>query len=226
MNLLIVSATPYEITPLVTWLNEHLETKGSNFFTKGKLKVKVLITGVGMMHTAFALGRYLSSSRPDLAINAGVAGAFDKRLKLGEVVNVITETFGDLGVEEANGDFTSVHQLGLIDGDKGAFQNSRLKNPGLDDYSFLPRVHGLSVNKVHGHSPSIQKIKELYNVEVESMEGAAFFYACLMDGIPFLEVRAISNYVESRNREQWKLSLAIDNLCRVLIQMMGSFAEE
>jgi futalosine hydrolase len=44
------------------------------------------------------------------------------------------------------------------------------------------------------------------------MEGAAFMYACLIADVPFAQVRAVSNVVERRNRESWRLADAIDNL--------------
>jgi len=46
----------------------------------------------------------------------------------------------------------------------------------------------------------------------ESMEGAAFFYACKQAGVPCLQIRAVSNYVEKRNRDAWQIGLAIKNL--------------
>ena len=55
------------------------------------------------------------------------------------------------------------------------------------------------------------------------MEGAAFFYACLLAKIPFLEIRSISNYVEARNRETWNLPLAINNLNQILIEILEAF---
>jgi len=44
------------------------------------------------------------------------------------------------------------------------------------------------------------------------MEGAAVFYVCSMEHIPFLQLRAISNRVELRNRRAWKMDLALANL--------------
>ena len=40
------------------------------------------------------------------------------------------------------------------------------------------------------------------------MEGAAFMYACLVQGLPFAQVRAVSNVVERRNRGAWKMAEA------------------
>jgi len=48
--------------------------------------------------------------------------------------------------------------------------------------------------------------------QLESMEGAAFFYACTQAGVPCLQIRAVSNYVEKRNRDAWQIGLAIKNL--------------
>jgi futalosine hydrolase len=48
--------------------------------------------------------------------------------------------------------------------------------------------------------------------QIESMEGAAFFYACRQLNVPCLQIRAVSNYVEKRNRDNWHIGLAIKNL--------------
>ena len=41
------------------------------------------------------------------------------------------------------------------------------------------------------------------------MEGAAFMYACLIQGTVHAQVRAVSNFVEKRNRDAWKIGDAI-----------------
>ena len=52
------------------------------------------------------------------------------------------------------------------------------------------------------------------------MEGAAVFYACKMNNVPCLQVRAISNYVEPRNKENWQINLAINNLNNWIINFI------
>ena len=44
------------------------------------------------------------------------------------------------------------------------------------------------------------------------MEGAAFMYVCLMHQVPFAQIRAVSNVVERRNRQAWKVREALDAL--------------
>jgi futalosine hydrolase len=60
----------------------------------------------------------------------------------------------------------------------------------------------------------------LFHPQVESMEGAAFMYACLIHQVPFAQVRAVSNFVEKRNREAWKLAEAIRNLSEVALRII------
>lgn len=225
MKILIVSATLFEIQPLIDWLKADYDSETALVFTKGELSIEVLITGVGMMHTAFALGNFLTA-KPyiDLAINAGIAGAFNRKLKLGEVVNVISDQFGDLGVEEADGQFTGIHQMGLIEPDSFPFKDGLITNPNVEKTPFLPGVQGLTVNKVHGNSINIGKIKAQYpDADIETMEGVAFFYACMQMKVAALQIRAISNYVESRNKNKWKIGMAIDHLNMVLKEMIQSF---
>jgi futalosine hydrolase len=191
-------------------------------FQKEELEVTMLVTGVGMTLTALNLGSLFAKQRFDLAINAGIAGAYStSNLSIGEVVNVVSERFADLGVEEADGRFTDVHELGLLDANAAPFTNGELLNPSAG-FDFLPKAKGLTVNKVHGYQPSIDAILGKYQADVESMETAAFFLACLMATQPFLAIRSISNFVETRNRDAWDLPLAIKNLNDVLIDMVGA----
>ena len=221
MEVLIVAATPFEIAPLTEYLNKFYENRGEGVFAGKNRTVRVLVSGVGIAATSWQLGLLFARTKPGLAVNAGIAGAFDRNFQLGEVLHVVTERFGDLGVEEADGSFTDLLELGLADGAKDLYVNGKLQNPAAAQTAFLPLAHGLTVNKVHGAAGSVASIRKKYpDAQVESMEGAAFFQACLFAGVPFLEIRSISNYVEPRNREAWDLPLAIGNLNKVLIELL------
>ncbi len=51
---------------------------------------------------------------------------------------------------------------------------------------------------------------------MESMEGAAVFYAALRFNTPCVQIRAVSNFVEPRNRESWEIGKALTALGIVL----------
>lgn len=224
MNLLFAAATPFEIQPLMDHLRKKFVASGHYTFQKGTVEVSVLITGAGLPMMAYGMGKILGRKEVNLAVNAGIAGAFNRELRIGDVVQVASERFADLGVQEADGRFTDVHELGLIEADERPFTGGKLVNEAAGQYEFLPAAHGISVNRVHGYPTDIKALRVKYpDAEVESMEGAAFFYACLMEGIPFVEIRAISNYVEARNREKWDVPLAIERLNGVLVEMLESF---
>jgi futalosine hydrolase len=97
--------------------------------------------------------------------------------------------------------------------------NSQIEVPlrALDQLSI---AKGISVNKVLGNEKNIEKIISKYNPDVESMEGAAFFYCCKMDSIPFLEIRSVSNFVEKRDKSKWNIPLAIDKLNETAIRLI------
>lgn len=226
MNLLLVAATPFEITPTLHYLEQHFTQVQPNTYRKANLVITPVITGVGCIATAWHLAQHLASQPAHWALNAGVAGAFDRSLSLGDVVQVTTEQFGDLGVEEADGRFTNLFQLGLCEPDSPPFVNGVLHNMAAGQTQFLPNANGLTVNRVHGSIASIDAIRKNFpDAQLESMEGAAFFYGCLSAKIPFAEIRSISNYVEPRNRENWQLGLAIEHLNRVLLEIIESLSE-
>ena len=200
MKIAIIAATSFEIDPLL----QHLDAKGrkASFFhyEYKEHEIHPLVTGIGAMKTAFAMARFNESPNLDLAINAGIAGSYNRNLELGKVVNVISDRFADLGIEEADGSFTDVYDLELEAKNKYPYTDGALVNDGLK-YSFdIKEVKGLTVNKVHGTQESIDRIQAKYQADIETMEGAGFHYACMNMDIQHIQLRGLSNYVEPRNR--------------------------
>ena len=81
-------------------------------------------------------------------------------------------------------------------------------------------VKGITVNTIHGSQEKIQRLKNKYHAEIETMEGAAFFYVCLMEKLPFLQIRSISYFVEIRKVDNWHHPLAIGNLTATILEIL------
>jgi futalosine hydrolase len=171
--------------------------------------VELLITGIGLTNTAFQLGGYLSKKKPKLAIQFGIAGAFDTtKHPMESIVEVTQEAFADLGAQSREG-FLDLHAMGFENFKLGEFpMYNRLINPNAS-LTALPKVSGITVNTVSGEPMGILHRKQLWNADVESMEGAAFFQSCLLADVRFHELRSISNRVEPRNRAAWKIPGAL-----------------
>jgi len=224
MRILIVAATQPEIEPLFKVGSEQFAAGSLQWAEDGdklnminrkpQTKNCILVAGVGMVATAFALGRHLAVNRYDMAINLGIAGSFDRNLALGEVVEVISDSLSEFGAED-NDIFLPIEKLGFGQGRFSASTSLRKIGEQFhikDKRLKLKKATGITVNTVHGNEDAIDKIKDRLDPQLESMEGAAFFYACRMAGLPCLQIRAVSNYVEKRNRDNWQIGLAIKNL--------------
>lgn len=216
MNILLITATEAEIAPLIKHIQQDWEQVSEHVFSKNGKQLTVLHAGVGMVATTYALTKALAAQRYDVVLQAGVGGSFNRSLKLGDVVYVQSEQIGDLGAED-NSKYLSMFDIGLIDKDGYPFLNGKLLNNNDIGELGLPAVSGVTVNTVTGSEQSVAEMEARCGADVESMEGAALHYVCLMENVPFLQVRAISNYVEPRNREAWEMGLAITNLNRFLI---------
>jgi futalosine hydrolase len=57
------------------------------------------------------------------------------------------------------------------------------------------------------------------------MEGAALHYVCLQTGVPFIQIRCISNYVGERDKSKWKFNEAFDSLTDVVLRYLGMLAQ-
>jgi futalosine hydrolase len=198
MRVLIVSATERETAPLAAYWQQS---------PRASCEIEFLITGVGMVATAAWCARRLAERRYDLALNFGVCGSFDPVLVPGTVVHVVTDQIAEMGAEDGDA-FLPFAALQL----PGAWKFSNSAPPAGIAIQALPVARGITVNTVHGNSQSIAAIIARCEPQVESMEGAAFMCACLMHQVPFAQIRAVSNVVETRDRAAWEIAAAVGNL--------------
>lgn len=218
MRILIVTATESEIEPLLKRLSFTGEPGG--VLKEGKykkLKVDILITGVGMVSTAYYCAKTISRAY-DCAINAGIAGSFRNDIPVGTVVNVAYDRFSELGAE-AEEKFLTIKEMGL-NGTDSVDNTLSIKNREVEE---LKKVRGVTVNTVHGNRSSIEKVIAGFNPDVETMEGAAFLFVCKEEGIPCAQIRAVSNFVEPRNKESWNIPLAVKNLDEKITGILERF---
>jgi len=215
MRILIVAATEMEVGPLVAaWLAASSERPRIKAYEYAGHDVDVLTTGVGMVPTAVWCSRALCDERYDFGLNVGLCGSFDRGLTPPAAVHVVSDCFSEMGAEDGDG-FLSLQELKLAGDNEFPFTAGRLVNaapPANDVLSRLPAVDGITVNTVHGRDASIDEVRRRFAPSVESMEGAAFMYACLVHRLPFAQVRAVSNVVERRNRAAWKIADALRSL--------------
>jgi futalosine hydrolase len=222
VRILIVAATGAEVAPLTAALAPIDAEQPSSLadsplrerlacYTRGTHAIDVLVTGVGMVATGVWVSRALARARYDLVVNLGVCGSFRRELAPGAVVHVSADRLPEMGAEDGNR-FLTIHDLRLLGEHEYPFASGQLRNrtpPVNAALQRLPSVSGITVNTVHGDEASIARIVARVDPDVESMEGAAFMYACLVQDVPFAQVRAVSNIVERRNREAWRLGEAI-----------------
>jgi len=213
MNILLVVATKEEVEPVMATL----ATKEGELVIDSH-HVHVLVTGVGMVATTYHLTSMFSSDiNYDLILNIGLAGSFTRELELGTVVQVTSDKFVELGAEDDK-EFVSAIELGLVQEEEVVVRNEHtFKNEVVDG---LVQVDGITVNTVHGNESSIARVMKRTAADVETMEGAAFFYVCREERQACAQIRAISNYVEKRDKSSWELDLSLNNLSTVVIDIL------
>jgi futalosine hydrolase len=181
----------------------------------GDYEISLLVAGIGSVSTAWNMKQWLSvNERPDLIINAGIAGSYKEQFINGDVVIPETDCFADAGIED-NNNYRSLFEAGLVNADEFPFRNGVIHADSryttlLKD--LLRPVRAITVNTASGSEATIKRLSEKFDPDIETMEGATFFYICSRERVPFFALRAISNRVEPRNRNNWDIKLAIDNL--------------
>jgi futalosine hydrolase len=219
-KILYVTATKPEAETLIKIPGLLSEAESYRF---GELDISLLITGVGSVSTAWALKQWISlKGKPDLAINGGIAGSYKDEIIQGDVVMPFSDCFADSGIEDGD-NFLTLSEAGLTNANGFPFRDGIIYT---DPYyskrlnGVVKSVRAITVNTATGSEITRRKLLEKFNPDIETMEGATFFYICSLENIPFLALRAISNKVERRNKINWKIALALNNLSEKLKEVL------
>ncbi len=168
--------------------------------------------GVGVAATAAATARLLALAEDgfDALLSAGIAGGVTGRVAVGGTVVATSSIAADLGADSPDG-FVSLDRLG--------FGRARLDtDPRLlaAATSALPHaVAGpvLTVSTVTGTEAGVREVLARHpDAVAEAMEGFGVATAAAQVGLPFGEVRTISNPVGPRDRAAWRIGDALDGL--------------
>ncbi|MBE6229230.1 MAG: futalosine hydrolase [Bacteroidales bacterium] len=198
-----------------------------------KLDVDFMLTGIGTTSTCYRLTKRLLeasvSGKPyDLVINIGIAGSYSFNdtpqapalFPMGSTAVIEKEYFGDLGFETLFG-FQTLFQYEILDADVFPFKAGALHRVKLDDNieSYLANYKegiGVTVQTVTGVPQRKAELMRQFGPHIESMEGAAVYYVCLQENIPFFELRTVSNEVGEKEREKWNTPMALESLRRAM----------
>lgn len=203
MKILFVAATDVEIMGIKNWINLQPSLTFSHNYS-------FLTTGIGIARATFVATKVLHQQKVDFVIQIGIAGSFHESIKIGDVVNVKSDQFSDLGADTQAG-FLSLPQLSIEESDFSvtSFQKTSFSPPPLDD---LTEVVGITSDTIHNRDARIEEIKKTIQPDIESMEGAAIMYVCQQMCVPNIQIRAISNLVAPRSENRWNIDIALDSL--------------
>ncbi|HBG70806.1 MAG: futalosine hydrolase [Bacteroidetes bacterium GWF2_43_63] len=206
-QILITAATAMELDFLLARSVQNnelsiVETKTADF--------TLLVSGIGSALTAFSLSKILQHKNFDAAIQIGIAGSFQEDLLVGSIVKVNSDVFADLCLSD-NG--KPIHEAEFSDFRTPPFTEGKLiPNSTIYKKTDLPEASAITVNSVTSTAEKRTFWLQRYNPGIETMEGAAFYYACMKENIPCVQIRAISNFVGQSNTKNWNIPLALQNL--------------
>jgi futalosine hydrolase len=171
-------------------------------------RVVVEVVGVGPAAAAAGTARLLAAGRYRAVISAGIAGGFPGRAAVGAIVLGARSIAADLGAESPDG-FLSVEELGFgtsvlpADPELLAGLTAALPAAIVGDVLTLATVTGTAETAAALAARHPEAV-------AEAMEG--FGVAVAAAGLPFAELRAISNAIGPRDRRSWRLREALDAL--------------
>jgi futalosine hydrolase len=215
MPILLCAATDFEIKPTIDFINSRIPGT-----------IEVLITGLGLTAATYQLTKSVTTKKPTLVIQAGIAGYFDENLRPGDVVGVRNECIGDLGVFE-KGAFRSLFDMNFLAINSFPWTGKKLVNKSsLLVETGLKITDAVSVSEITTSAERISYYKKEMGAQVESMEGAALHYVCLLENIPFLQMRSLSNFVGERDKSKWLIQEAIASLNSELQRIILKFQHQ
>lgn len=239
----ILAAVPLETEILRNfWGPWKISTYGGVHLYRRKsagMTIELLHSSVGKANAA-AAATLLALHRPQALLVLGSGGALPgSNLQIGDLALASSETFGDEGVLTLQGfqDLEAM-QLPLLTTSSPPLYNTcpvdlDWQGRALERLTPFAAAAGISllsgpfvtVSTCSGTKAAGEILARRYGGICENMEGAAAALVCVRHGIPFCEVRGISNLVEDRDLKKWDLAGAAQIAQQALLALLSTNSE-
>ncbi|GAB3154935.1 hypothetical protein GCM10027290_50230 [Micromonospora sonneratiae] len=214
-GILVVTAVPAEADALLAGLTTPAATT-------------VAPVGVGPAAAAAGTARLLAlaeaaGSPYRAVVSAGICGGFPDRAALGAIVLGTRSIAADLGAESPDG-FIPVDDLGMSPEQLGGGSTITADPILLGQLSAaLPDATTgavLTLSTVTGTAESAERLAARHpDAVAEAMEGYGVAVAAAQAGLPFAELRAVSNPIGPRDRGAWRIRAAFDALTAAAVAL-------
>jgi futalosine hydrolase len=214
---------------------------GSKSIVEGKLaghQVLLCVGGMGKVNAAHAATLLLSQYTPDALVIFGVGGGYPSSgAKIGDVAIAKAEIAGDEGVVCQDG-FKDAEYMGipLIKTATSMMYTTYPAHEHLLKQALQALVSHqesdaeevlvgtfITLSTCTGTLARAHELEERYHGLCENMEGAAAAQVAELHGVPWLEVRGISNIAEDRDLDKWDIPRAADAAQKAVVQILEIF---
>ena len=187
------------------------------------LEIDFTLTGIGITCACYTVTKGIYTGRMEgnpysLIINIGIAGSYDlTEFPIGSAAIIDREYFGDLGFDSEDG-FEDLFKYGIWEKGmfpytNGALVRKEIPHKGIEEALKKYKCGaGVTVQTVTGRQAKVKELCNMFSPMIESMEGAAVYYAALMEDVPFFELRTVSNAVGERDTKKWDSKAALNTL--------------
>jgi futalosine hydrolase len=197
--------------------------------------VRLCIGGMGKVNASHAATLMVLQEPPEALIIFGIGGAYPgSGAAVGDVAVAEREIAGDEGVLTCDG-FRDTGYIGIPLLKTAAFtifntyaaSETLLARAG-QALSDLPgeRVRTgsfVTLSTCTGTSERARELEQRYAGLCENMEGAAAAHVAMGHGIPWIEVRGISNIVEDRNTAAWDIPRAAAGAQQAVLKILEAW---
>jgi futalosine hydrolase len=231
-NILLITATRLEAEPL----RRELQGLEQFAFPIGEVwrgivpstnqLVYLAHLGIGKVNTAAGLALAIEKLNPTSVIQFGIGGAYvNSFASIGVVMAATHDLHIDSGVRTEKG-WQGMQEVGfpLLTKNEATFYNLFPTDTTLTQSIVhavnLPTGIFATSETITGTFDEGSSIQKQFDVSVESMEGAAAAQVCLAMGVPFAEVRGVSNIVGERDKKNWDIRLAVKRVNSVVLDVL------
>lgn len=173
------------------------------------------VLGVGKAAFAAGLTELLLRQPPAGVLLFGVCGAFPARhrlgaaLRVGDLCLIDSDRFGDEGVLTPQG-FFDLGESGLLQ--TGPFTAAPGPTAAVAAALGIAAVPGVTVSSCSGTEVASKAMAARTSAMVETMEGAALGLVASRHRVPWVQLRAVSNFTGDRDRAAWDFDAAAARL--------------